>query len=78
MRVWRIRRIGRRQGDFQAEVDAESRMKIMRYIENLTHGPMQVEICVGAGPSQAERSVMRAITPLEKYRRYAKNLAKIK
>jgi 4-hydroxybutyryl-CoA dehydratase/vinylacetyl-CoA-Delta-isomerase len=61
-----------------AEVDAENRMKIMRYIENLTHGPMQVEICVGAGPSQAERMVMRAITPLEEYKEYAKKLAKIK
>jgi hypothetical protein len=27
-------------------VDAEDRMKIIRYIENLTMGPIQVEICV--------------------------------
>lgn len=60
------------------QVDAEDRMKIIRYIENLTMGPIQVEICVGAGPSQAERTVIRHIVPLEEYKNYAKKLAKIK
>jgi len=60
------------------QVDAEDRMKIIRYIENLTMGPIQVEICVGAGPSQAERAVIRHIVPLEEYKGYAKKLAKIK
>ena len=61
-----------------AHVDTEDRMKIIRYLENLTMGPMQVEICVGAGPSQAERAVMRHIMPLEEYKDYARKLAKIK
>ena len=61
-----------------AEVDTEDRMKIIRYIENLTMGPMQVEICVGAGPSQAERNVIRNVLPLEEYKKYARKLAKIK
>ena len=59
------------------QVDAEDRMKIIRYIENLTMGPMQVEICVGAGPSQAERTVIRHIAPLEEYKEHARKLAKI-
>ena len=61
-----------------AHVDTEDRMKIIRYLENITLGPMQVEICVGAGPSQAERAVMRHIMPLKEYKGYARKLAKIK
>ncbi|MDD5668261.1 MAG: 4-hydroxyphenylacetate 3-hydroxylase N-terminal domain-containing protein [Actinomycetota bacterium] len=61
-----------------AEVDTEDRMKIFRYIENLTMGPIQVEICVGAGPSQAERMVIRNVVPIEEYKELARKLAKIK
>lgn len=57
--------------------DAEDRMKIVRYIENLTMGPIQVEICVGAGPSQAERAVIRHLSPLDEYKKSAKKLARI-
>ena len=60
-----------------ADVDTEDRMKIIRYIEQVTMGPMQVEICVGAGPSQAERTVMRNMTPIEDYKNYARKLAKL-
>ncbi|MBN1375882.1 MAG: 4-hydroxybutyryl-CoA dehydratase [Dehalococcoidia bacterium] len=60
-----------------ANVDTEDRMKILRYIENLTMGPLQVEVCVGAGPSQAERAVIRRESPLEDYKKYARKLARI-
>jgi 4-hydroxybutyryl-CoA dehydratase/vinylacetyl-CoA-Delta-isomerase len=61
-----------------SNVDTEDRMKAFRYLENLTMGPMQVELCVGAGPSQAERMVMRRICPMEEYKNFARKLAKIK
>jgi len=58
-------------------VPAETRMKILRLIENMTGGTCLVESMHGAGPPQSQRVMYQRLGNLPQKIKWAKNLAKI-
>jgi len=58
-------------------IATESRMKILRLIENMTGGTCLVESMHGAGPPQSQRVMYQRLGNLNQKIKMAKNLAKI-
>jgi len=58
-------------------VPAETRMKVLRLIENMTGGTCLVESMHGAGPPQSQRVMYQRLGNLPQKIKMAKKLAKI-
>jgi 4-hydroxybutyryl-CoA dehydratase/vinylacetyl-CoA-Delta-isomerase len=59
-------------------IPTETRMKILRLIENMTGGTCMVESMHGAGPPKARRDWTGGVGNLPQKIKWAKTLAKIK
>jgi 4-hydroxybutyryl-CoA dehydratase/vinylacetyl-CoA-Delta-isomerase len=59
-------------------IPTETRMKILRLIENMTGGTCMVESMHGAGPPQSQRVMYQRLGNLPQKIKWAKTLAKIK
>lgn len=72
--------VGKYVKKFLAGVDGiptETRMKILRLIENMTGGTCLVESMHGAGPPQSQRVMYQRLGQISQKIKWAKNLAKI-